>query len=49
MPEGYTHKVFVKYIPENQIEKNFISDLKDFEVATNNLDYDKIVELYYPD
>lgn len=49
VPEGYTHKAFVKYIPENQIEKNFISDLKDFEVATNNLDYDKIVELYYPD
>ena len=49
VPEGYTHNPFKKYIPENQIEQNFITDLKVFEIATNNLDYDKIVELYYPD
>lgn len=49
LPSGFTSTRFAEYKPQNQEESNFLSDLKIFEQATNDLDCQKVTDLYYPD
>lgn len=49
IPTGFSHGTVEEYSPQSIIEGNMISDLKEMEIATNNLDYEKVTELYYPD
>ena len=49
LPSGYSQKGYPEYVPQNDLERRLLADLKEMEKATNNLDYKKIVSLYYPD
>lgn len=49
LPSGYSQKGYPEYVPQNDLERRLLADLKEMEKATNKLDYKKIVSLYYPD
>lgn len=49
IPIGYSHRMYSEYVPQNKTERTLLSDIKVMEKATNDLDYDKIMALTYPD
>jgi hypothetical protein len=49
IPIGYTRDAFHEYVPQNAIEKQFLSDMHSFSEAINTRNSKKVVELYYPD
>jgi len=49
IPTGYTRIPISGYVPQNDIERHLMEDLKLQEDATNNFDYKKIVSFTYPD
>ena len=48
-PQGYSKNGYVEYVPQNDIERQLLADLKEMNEAINNLDYKRIIDLYYPD
>lgn len=49
IPVEYTREPFHEYVPQNAIEKKFISDMLNFSEALNTRNSKKVVALYYPD
>lgn len=49
LPSGYSKGNYTEYVPQNDIERSLLADIKEMENATNKLDYKKIISLYYPD
>lgn len=49
IPIGYSHRMYSEYTPQNKIERTLLNDIKVMEKATNDLNYDKIMALTYPD
>lgn len=49
IPIGYSHSMYSEYTPQNKIERTLLSEIKEMEKATNNLNYDKIMALTNPD
>ena len=42
LPSGYSQKGYPEYVPQNDLERRLLADLKEMEKATNNHDYPKI-------
>lgn len=49
LPSGYSKRKYAEYVPQNDIERKLLADLKEMTDATNKLDYKKVTNLYYPD
>ncbi|MCR5044728.1 MAG: hypothetical protein K6A93_11475 [Bacteroidaceae bacterium] len=49
IPLEYTNRKIDAYVPQNDQERNLLSDLHELEEAQANLDYKKVVSLCYPD
>lgn len=49
VPMGYTREVYKEYVPKNDVERKFLSDMKKFSEALNSRNSEMIVKLYYPD